>query len=353
MDAQVVKQDISPIEAAIMGDLSRLTALQRVNYYQAICKSIDVNPLTRPFDYIVLNGKLTLYARKDCTEQLRASRRVSITKLERETISGVYVVTAYAQAQDGRTDSSTGAVAIEGLKGNALANAIMKAETKAKRRVTLSIVGLGWLDETETETIIDARPVVVAETGEIVQPAQIAAPKGNGGGTAHWSASLQTRKAFWAETNRRGLTNDQVHLVLGHDHLAQYTGTYAEALALIDAWINARTETETIIDARPVVVAETGEIVQPAQIAAPKGNGGGTAHWSASLQTRKAFWAETNRRGLTNDQVHLVLGHDHLAQYTGTYAEALALIDAWINARTETAQVDALNVAQRTTEIPF
>ena len=29
----------------------------------------------------------------------------------------------------------------------------MKAETKAKRRVTLSIAGLGWLDETELETI--------------------------------------------------------------------------------------------------------------------------------------------------------------------------------------------------------
>jgi hypothetical protein len=238
---QIVKQDVSPIEAAIMGDLSKLTAGQRVSYYQAICKSLNLNPLTRPFDYIMLNGKLTLYARKDCTEQLRASRKVSITKLERETINGVYVVTAYAQAVDGRTDSSTGAVAIEGLKGDALANAIMKAETKSKRRVTLSIVGLGWLDETETETIPDARPVVVAETGEIVQPAQLAAPKGNGGDKPHWSASGQVRAGFWAETTRRGLTNTQVHEVLGHDHLAQYPGTFNEALALIDAWINVRT----------------------------------------------------------------------------------------------------------------
>jgi hypothetical protein len=39
------------------------------------------------------------------------------------------------------------------LKGDALANALMKAETKAKRRVTLSIAGLGWLDETELETV--------------------------------------------------------------------------------------------------------------------------------------------------------------------------------------------------------
>jgi hypothetical protein len=33
----------------------------------------------------------------------------------------------------------------------------MKAETKAKRRVTLSLAGLGWLDETELETIPQVR----------------------------------------------------------------------------------------------------------------------------------------------------------------------------------------------------
>jgi hypothetical protein len=50
-----------------------------------------------------------------------------------------------------------GAVSLVGLRGEALANAIMKAETKAKRRATLSICGLGFLDETEIETIPDAR----------------------------------------------------------------------------------------------------------------------------------------------------------------------------------------------------
>jgi hypothetical protein len=44
-------------------------------------------------------------------------------------------------------------VPIGSLKGDSLCNALMKGETKAKRRVTLSIAGLGWLDETELETI--------------------------------------------------------------------------------------------------------------------------------------------------------------------------------------------------------
>ncbi|MDQ3831524.1 MAG: hypothetical protein M3361_19940 [Candidatus Tectomicrobia bacterium] len=52
-----------------------------------------------------------------------------------------------------REDESTGAVSVGNLRGDALANALMKCETKAKRRVTLSIAGLGWLDETEIETI--------------------------------------------------------------------------------------------------------------------------------------------------------------------------------------------------------
>jgi hypothetical protein len=39
------------------------------------------------------------------------------------------------------------------LKGEARANAELKAVTKAKRRATLSICGLGWLDETEVDDI--------------------------------------------------------------------------------------------------------------------------------------------------------------------------------------------------------
>jgi hypothetical protein len=69
----------------------------------------------------------------------------------------IYIVTARAKDRTGREDESTGAVPLGNLKGDALANALMNAETKSKRRVTLSIAGLGWLDETELETIPQAR----------------------------------------------------------------------------------------------------------------------------------------------------------------------------------------------------
>jgi hypothetical protein len=66
-------------------------------------------------------------------------------------------VTARATMPDGRHDESIGAVPIEGLKGENRANALMKGETKAKRRVTLSICGLGILDESEVESIAGAQ----------------------------------------------------------------------------------------------------------------------------------------------------------------------------------------------------
>ena len=151
-------------QTLIGGDLSRLSPEQRLELYKAVCSSLSLNPLTKPFAYIQLNGKLTLYALKDCTDQLRTIHGISISILSREVIEGVYVVTAHAQRPDGRHDESTGAVPIDGVKGETRANALMKAETKAKRRATLSICGLGMLDESEVDSIKGAQRVDYPET---------------------------------------------------------------------------------------------------------------------------------------------------------------------------------------------
>jgi hypothetical protein len=158
------------IESVIVkGDLAKLSPEERTRYYSEVCRSVGLNPLTKPFEYLQLNGKLTLYARKDATDQLRQIHGVSLTIVSREQVGDVYVVTARATTASGRSDESIGAVSIGTLKGDALANALMKAETKAKRRVTLSICGLGLLDETELETIPGAQP------GPLVLPAAPAA----------------------------------------------------------------------------------------------------------------------------------------------------------------------------------
>jgi hypothetical protein len=143
-------------KVVLSGDLSELNAAQRADYYAVVCRSLGLNPLTKPFEYLTLNGKLRLYALRDCADQLRRLHGISIYIANRERLSDIYIVTARAKDRHGREDESTGAVPLGNLKGDALANALMKAETKAKRRVTLSIAGLGWLDETEVETIPQA-----------------------------------------------------------------------------------------------------------------------------------------------------------------------------------------------------
>jgi hypothetical protein len=142
------------MEAVITrGDIGLLNPEERAKYYVRVCESVGLNPITKPFEYITLNGKLTLYARKDCTDQLRQIHNISVTELIESERDGVFIVTAKVINGKGRTDAAKGAVTITGLKGDALANALMKAETKSKRRATLSICGLGFLDETEIETI--------------------------------------------------------------------------------------------------------------------------------------------------------------------------------------------------------
>ena len=155
----------------IGGDLSGLSSNDRVVYYKQVCESLGLNPLTKPFEYMKLQGKLTLYARKDCTEQLRKINNISIEIVSRELVDDCYIVSAKASAGR-RTDESIGAVSIQGLKGEARANAMMKAETKAKRRVTLSIAGLGMLDENEVETIPG---VIVGEP--VIEPPKLISSK--------------------------------------------------------------------------------------------------------------------------------------------------------------------------------
>jgi hypothetical protein len=163
-------------KVVIGGDLAALSPQERLSYYKQVCESVGLNPLTKPFEYIKLNNKLTLYAKRDATDQLRKIHGVSIKIVAREKVDELYIVTAQATDKSGRTDESVGAVSLGNLKGDAAANAIMKAETKAKRRVTLSIAGLGLLDETEISSIPSAEQVRIDVTGEIAPMDDSTAP---------------------------------------------------------------------------------------------------------------------------------------------------------------------------------
>jgi hypothetical protein len=161
------------IEKVLLGgDLSSLSVDQRLEYYNAVCKSLGLNPLTRPFAYIAFDGKLMLYARKDCTEQLRKIHGIAIVESNGSMEDGFYTVFVKAQDKHGRTDTGTGVVEIGNLKGKDRANAIMKCETKAKRRATLSMAGLGFLDESELDTVPEYGAVSPAGRIVTISPKQ-------------------------------------------------------------------------------------------------------------------------------------------------------------------------------------
>lgn len=137
------------------GDVGRLTVPQRSAYLYKFCEKLGLNPLTKPIDLIVLNGKLTMYANRTATDQLARKHSITCEVLDREMDSegGVYTVRVKVKDPSGREDENIGAVGVTGLSGEALANAKMKAYTKAKRRAILSFCGLGFLDELEIESI--------------------------------------------------------------------------------------------------------------------------------------------------------------------------------------------------------
>jgi hypothetical protein len=150
------------------GDLAQLTPQQQISYYRSVCDSLGLNPLTKPFEFLRLSGRLVLYALRNATDQLRHRYNISVQIVARELLEDCYVVTARATFPDGRHDESIGAVPIAGLKGESRSNAMMKCETKAKRRVTLSLVGLSTLDESEVESIPGAQVVTSPDIPQVL-----------------------------------------------------------------------------------------------------------------------------------------------------------------------------------------
>lgn len=142
------------VESLVLrGDLSALGPAHRAAYYLRLCEQLGLNPHAQPFAFLRLNGKEVLYATRGATDQLAA-----IHRLNREIIDGPKVIdlagtklviaVCRATHPNGRFETATATVPLTDP-----VNVLMKAETKAKRRATLSILGLGLLDEMELETI--------------------------------------------------------------------------------------------------------------------------------------------------------------------------------------------------------
>jgi hypothetical protein len=222
-------------QVLIQGDLAKLTPEQRTSYYMSVCQSVGLNHLTKPFDYIVLNNKLTLYAKRDCTDQLRKIHNVSIKISSRILEGDIYSVTALATDKTGRTDESVGAVCLGKSFGETKANLIMKAETKAKRRVTLSICGLGLLDETE---VVDIPEIKNEIRGEVIPPQNSNAPSYANAPTGNTAGYNQRHDARMAEP----MTEPQRKAIFAIAKNLGWDETQAKDWVLREFNIQSRTE---------------------------------------------------------------------------------------------------------------
>jgi hypothetical protein len=146
------------------GDLTGLTVQQQIQYYYAICARVGLDPVTKPFDLIKLNGKLVLYPNKGCGQQLSQIHHISHNILDKQVVDGLYIVTIRASLPDGRFTDDSGVVVVDGLNPTDKANALMKATTKAKRRSTLALMGLNMIDESEIDTMED---IIVLDEKEL------------------------------------------------------------------------------------------------------------------------------------------------------------------------------------------
>lgn len=164
------EKNMVAIESALVkNDISGLSTQERLTLYNKICESVGLNPLTKPFAYLKLQGREVLYATKDATEQLRKIHGVSTQIISKGVIGDLYEVHVKARDKSGKEDDDLAYVVVKGLTGVDLVNAMLKCVTKAKRRVTLSICGLGVLDESEISTIAEEviRP---ADNPQVVNP---------------------------------------------------------------------------------------------------------------------------------------------------------------------------------------
>ena len=140
----------------VTGELIFLTPPERIQFYVQTCESMGLNPFTRPlqfFEQIDRNGKrnLILYALRGASVQLSAKHNLSVKISEATFSHDAVMFMATVRNVDGREDYAVGAGSLKGLEGKEYADAIMAAQTKAKRRAILDFVGSGLLDESEVE----------------------------------------------------------------------------------------------------------------------------------------------------------------------------------------------------------
>lgn len=172
-----------------MYDIEHLDENQKATYYRDACNFLGIPANLNLLAYIEMvvgdSGRhLVLYAKKGATDLIRQNRGISTISLEaiKDLVPGQVCFIAVGKDVTGREERAVGTADIDGMRGKALSDAIMIAQTRATRRMTLQFVGGGILDESEIPSstaltnnvaldAITSQPVVLPNpTPSIVEP---------------------------------------------------------------------------------------------------------------------------------------------------------------------------------------
>lgn len=135
------------------GDLSKLSDEEKLIYYVHECNRMGLDPAARPLEFMRLNGREVLYAKRVAGDMLAAKHGITTAIVEGPKVmefgsAAVLYCRVRAAMPDGRSCEDVGTAAVADL-----VNAILKVVTKSIRRATLRLCGWGGLDESELESI--------------------------------------------------------------------------------------------------------------------------------------------------------------------------------------------------------
>jgi hypothetical protein len=202
----------SPDMLAILarGNIASLSEEDRTRYILALCEALSLDPRFKPIDLIPgQGGALVPYLNRGATDSLarrEGIQRVTVVSPKVVDIDGVKCVLCIARATDTRTLRYEERTATMIMRDHA--NAYMRCETKAIRRATIAVLGIGMLDESELDGIRGADAIADTARAQALQAhveATVERMKPILPTLA--GASEETRRAYW-ESQRAQLALD-------------------------------------------------------------------------------------------------------------------------------------------------
>ena len=167
MSESIARYDAEPavVEQLIRGDVSSVPREALLRYVFTFCERVGISPLAVPFSLLKTQRGMQLVANRNFYDAVASKYSVSRECVGEGFFEGtkLYYTRYRATTPDGRVTEDMALVDTAGLNGNDLANAIMKAHTKGRNRVTRAHLGFPFPDETEAETVPGASVVSIEE----------------------------------------------------------------------------------------------------------------------------------------------------------------------------------------------